>query len=117
MENLLTALTELLIQLVVIFAGAVIAYIGKKAVPYIEIKKQQDKLGIIELISWKVVEFVEYEFRGEAGAEKQRQAILAVITILEDKGIKITEEEIISNIQDAYNRLKINGLETKRDSL
>lgn len=114
MENLMTAFTELLIQILVILVGTFTMYVGKKVIPLIESKKQKDTLGIIELISWKVVGYVEDEFRGEAGKEKQKQAISAVMNILKDKGITITEEEIMANVQDAYVRLKLNGLEIKK---
>lgn len=94
MENLMTALTELIIQIVVLLVGTATIYVSKKAIPFIEAKKQKDTLGIIEMISWKVVEYVEDEFKGEAGKEKQSQAVRAVKKILNDKGISITEEEI-----------------------
>ena len=120
MEQLIsTALqagVEVLTIVVIITATAVLA----KVHSFVDKAKKKDELGIIDILTDRAVEYAEAELTGASGKQKRNFAVSRAVEMLESKGIKITEAEIIAGIENGVNKLKereLNGNSISVDGL
>lgn len=106
MEQLLNSLTEAAIELLVIIVGTLLSVVLHKAKTYLNTLKKKDELGIIDLVTDVAVDYAEKELKGRAGIQKRDYAIRHAIKILEEKGIKVSHEEVVAGIENGVRKLK-----------
>jgi LL-H family phage holin len=105
MEQLLSSVTEFAVELLVIIVGTLLSVTLHKVKVYLNTLKKKDELGIIDLITDAATEYAEAELKGKKGIEKRDFAIEKALTILNSKGIKLSEEEVIAGIENAVRKL------------
>ena len=106
MDNFLSSFYAYLIETIVLFLGLVFIWISKKASDYLEKLKQKDTLNIIDHLTDRAVEFVEKEFEGKSGQDKKQEALITAKKFLSERGIKLSDDELSSGIENGVNKLK-----------
>ncbi|WP_299831162.1 phage holin, LLH family [uncultured Metabacillus sp.] len=106
MEIIFNSVTEATVQILVVIIGALASLALNKVKNYFETLKKKDEMGMINLITDIAVEYAEKELTGAAGKEKRDFAIDKAISILADKGIKVSRDEVIAGIENGVNKLK-----------
>lgn len=105
MEQLTNFVTEAGIEVVTIIVGALLSSLAVKLHSVLNQVKKKDQLGIIDVITDRVVEYTEAELRGSLGQQKRDFAVDKAIEILATKGIKVSREEVIAGIENGVNKL------------
>jgi hypothetical protein len=108
MEQIFNSLTEAAVELLVILVGTLLSVALHKAKVYLNTLKKKDELGIIDLVTDVAVDYAEKELKGKAGIQKRDYAIRHSIKILEEKGIKVSREEVIAGIENGIRKLNSN---------
>ncbi|MMZ43489.1 Phage holin protein [compost metagenome] len=106
MQNLIDAVANVAIEILVLlllFLGSAVAL---KAKEWYQVVKQKDTLGILDLITDRAVEYADQELKGAKGLEKRQFALDYTKKILLGMGIKMTDEQILADIQNGYNKWK-----------
>ena len=106
--SILNELAGLITEALVILIGGVIVSVLHKAKGYLSALKKRDELGIIDAITDRAVEYAQAELTGEAGKQKRDFAVARALEILEAKGVKVSEEEVIAGIENGVNKLRMN---------
>ncbi|AYP68609.1 holin [Exiguobacterium phage vB_EalM-132] len=109
MEAIVNMATSLAIEIVILIGGTLTAVVLSKLKSRLEVLKKADELGIVDLVTDRIVELVEVEFKGVKGTEKRDIAINRVIKILAEKGIHVSETEIRAGIENGVNKLHVQG--------
>ncbi len=103
-ELFIDFLNQLIVSLIpicatLLTAGA--AYLGTKLNGYLKSKK-------VDKIVPYVVKYVEQVYTDLHGQEKFEKAIIMATTLLDEKGIKVSKDELEVMIESACYELKIN---------
>jgi len=101
----LTSITPMLIELITILIGIAVLYLMNIAKKYLNVLKEKDTIGIVDLVTDRVVEYVEAELKGEPGLIKRNYAITKAKQILYEHNIIVDEDEIIAGIENGVNKL------------
>jgi len=108
MAEMLETVTELLVQALVIIIGTLLAMVASKAKTYLDGLRKKDEMGIIDIVTDRVAEYAQVELKGEPGKQKRDFAVSRAIEILESKGIKVSEQEVIAGIENGVTKLRMN---------
>ena len=100
-------LVKTLVEILTIVCGLAISWVSYKAHQCFDSAKKKDTLGIIDVITDRAVEFAEVELKGSAGEEKRDYALECATKWLGQRGINITDAEILSGIENGVNKLKV----------
>jgi Bacteriophage holin of superfamily 6 (Holin_LLH) len=106
MPQIIDAVISVAVEIIVVFVGALGIALLHKAKSYVDNLKKKDQLGIIDLVTDRVVEYAEAELKGKAGIEKRDFAVEKAIAILASKGIVVEKDEIIAGIENGVTKLK-----------
>lgn len=106
MEAVVSVIMQYLIQIVVVVIGALGTLVLKTIKEKIALMKENEKTKLIADVVENVVSLMEAELGDGKGAEKKAKAILKVSKLLEEKGIKVSEDEISASIEKAVLNLK-----------
>lgn len=104
-ETITSAIMPAIIELVTILIGIVVLYVINKGKKYLDILREKDTIGIIDLITDRVVEYVEVELKGEPGEIKRQYAVTKARQMLFEHGIVVCDDEIIAGIENGVNKL------------
>lgn len=104
METLINSGVSALVQVLVVLALAGICAVSSVALPWLRKLKQKDTLGIINIITDRAVEYAEQELKGAKGLEKRDFALKHATEILAKMGIKVSEDQLLADIQNGYNK-------------
>lgn len=108
MEVLFDSISQAAIELLVVIIGTLLSVALHKVKGYFDTLKKKDELGIIDLVTDIAVEYAEKELKGAKGIEKRDFAVEKALEILNQKGIKISEAEVVAGIENGVNKLKKN---------
>lgn len=106
MQSLMDSLTSMAVEIVVVVVGAFASMALVAVKKQLDILKKKDELGIVDLITDRVVELIEVEFKGAHGTHKRDMAVKMAVNLLADKGIHVNEKEVIAGIENGVNKLK-----------
>lgn len=106
MQNLLSQFYSFITEILILLAGTIFVFLSKKASNYLEKLKQKDTLHIIDYLTDRAVELVEVEFGDKNNSEKKQEAVKIAQKFLSERGIKISDEELVSGIENGVNKLK-----------
>ena len=117
--EVMSAVVSVATEIIIVLLGALGLSVLDKARSYLKNLKKKDQLGIIDIVTDRVVEYADAELRGKAGIEKRDFAVKKAVEILNSKGIHVEEAEIIAGIENGVNKLRDSKLETelRKDSL
>lgn len=107
--SIISMLTELATEIIVIVVFALVAIVAAKGKTYLNTLRKKDELGIIDLITDRVVEYAEVELKGKKGIEKRDFAVDKAIEILNGKGIKVNRDEVIAGIENGVTKARMNN--------
>ncbi|WCS68526.1 hypothetical protein Goe16_01120 [Bacillus phage vB_BsuM-Goe16] len=105
MDQIANTLVELGVQIIVIILGALLSTVSGKAIQVLNNIKKKDETGIVNAVTDAVVSYAEAELSGAKGAQKRDFAIKKAVEILQSKGIKVTEAEIIAGIEAGVQKM------------
>lgn len=105
-DSIMSAVTQLTSEVVIILLGALATYAARKAAPVLDRMKKVKEIEIVDKITDDIVEFVEKEFSGELGEEKRRIAAEKVVEILASKNIHVLEAEVLAGIENGVRKLR-----------
>jgi hypothetical protein len=108
MPEILDTVTELFVQMLVLVVGTLLALLANKAKLVLDGLRKKDEMGIIDLVTDRVAEYAQAELKGEPGKQKRDFAVARAIEILESKGIKVNEQEVIAGIENGVTKLRMN---------
>lgn len=106
MQPVVDVATSFAVELVVVVGGVLASVVLTKLKSRLDVLKKADELGIVDLVTDRVVELVEVEFTGVKGIEKRNIAVNKAIKILAEKNIHVSETEVIAGIENGVNKLK-----------
>lgn len=106
MEILLDSVMQYVVEIMVIIVGSLLSVVLGIVKSYFNTHKKKDELGIVNLITDTVVQYAEAELSDSKGIEKRNFAIDKAIAILEEKGIYVSKDEVISGIEKGVYKLK-----------
>ena len=101
-EMFLPIITELLGQIFLVLATLAIGFI----ISFIKRKTSIEQRKILEEIFSDAILFTQQVYRHLDGPAKFEQAKLRVVMMLEEKGIKLNEEQIQTLIESTLKKLK-----------
>ena len=110
-EETINQIVQILLPILATFLTAVFTYLGNKIRTSQQQKANQQ---VTEQVIQNVVKYVEQVYVDIKGPEKLQKAIEQASTILQEKGIKITEAEIYMLIESAVYGLN-EGLKPKKE--
>lgn len=113
METLLTTFTSTFVEIIVILVGAFALILANKARIYLDDAKKKDELGIIQLVTDRVVAYAEAELKGEAGIKKRNFAVQKAVDALESRGISVSHDDIVAGIESGLVKLQKDKLGTQ----
>jgi hypothetical protein len=99
-DQVVGAATEILVILVL----SLLSVAGVKVKSWLEKAKAKDTLGIIDIITDRAVEYANAELKGAKGKEKRDFALSHARSILAQYGIKVTDEQLLADIENGYNK-------------
>jgi len=106
MQELISLVASVVIEVLVIAFLTLLSMAVYKGHDYLEKAKQKDTLGIIDLITDRAVEYIAKEFKGESGEAKRQKALEFTIRTLSAYGIAVSEEQLLADIENGYNKWK-----------
>lgn len=110
-EETINQVVQILLPVLATFLTAVFTYLGNKIRTSYQQKSNQQ---VTEQVIQNVVKYVEQVYVDIKGPEKLQKAIEQASTILQEKGIKITDAEIYMLIESAVYGLN-EGLKPKKE--
>ena len=111
-NSFLNQLIQILLPILATFLTGVFTYIGNKLKKTYEDKVNNDT---VKTVITDVVQFVEQVYSDIHGKEKLEKAMEQASTILQSKGIKITDAELMMLIESAVYGLN-EGLKSDTDT-
>lgn len=108
MQDFVNLVSTVASELLTLLILALVGFLLSKAEQYLDRLKKKDELGIIDMITDRVVEYAEAELKGAKGIEKRDFAVDKAIQILADKGIKVEKAEVIAGIENGVTKMKMN---------
>lgn len=106
MQELLSAVTSLAVELLVVIISTVALFVLNKVRDWLDKAKKKDELGILDIITDRVVEYAEAELKGAKGKEKRDFALKKAMKMLSDRGIHVSEDDVLAGIENGYNKVK-----------
>lgn len=106
MEPIINAITEGAVQIIVILMAAVVSYVAKQAGSYLKRAKKLKDIQILDKVSDDVVDYVQAQFTGAAGEEKQQIAAQKIAEVLNEQGVKVSETQILAGIENGVKKVK-----------
>ena len=106
MENLLSQFYSFASETLILLFSVVFVIISKKVSSYLEKLKQKDTLDIIDFLTDRAVELVEKELKDKNNEEKKQKAIELAKEFLNARKINVSDEELLSGIENGVNKLK-----------
>lgn len=105
MEVLMDSLVQFAVEIIVVIIGALLSVVLHEVKQWIGTLKKKDQTQIVDMITDSVVDYVEVELKGEKGKAKRDFAVEKAIEILAEKGIIVSEDEVIAGIERGVSRL------------
>ena len=94
---------EIMIKIIELIVIILAALIGRYAIPYIKTKVDMNKLALISEWALKFVKTAENVIVGSGmGEEKRNQVVTWIKEKSNEVGIKLTEDQIRTILEDAY---------------
>jgi hypothetical protein len=106
MQTLTNEVVGIGIQIIVLLVLGGLSVVVPKTVSFINNLKKKDTLGIIDVITNRAVQYADQELKGAKGIEKRDFALQHATKILGDYGIKVSQEQLLAEIQDGYNKFR-----------
>lgn len=104
MQTLTNEVVGIGIQIIVLLVLGGLSVVVPKAVSFLNNAKKKDTLGIIDIITNRAVQYADQELKGAKGIEKRDFALEHATKILGEYGIKVSQEQLLAEIQDGYNK-------------
>lgn len=120
MQAIVNTVVGSLFEILALVIGALLSVALVHLKKHLQTLKKKDELGIVDIITDRVVELVEAELKGASGQDKLNKAIKMTSDILDDKGISVPVDVIRAGIENGVNKLpkefKVFGTVSTTDS-
>ena len=94
------------VEILTLVVLALASVVGVKIKKMVDKVREKDTLGIIDLITDRAVEYANAELKGAKGKEKRDFALSYAQKILAQYKINVTEEQLLADIENGYNKFK-----------
>jgi LL-H family phage holin len=104
MEVFVDGLAGAIIQGLTVIILSLATYGVSKLNAWLDKRKKNDELGIVDKVTDLAVDYVEAEFTGLKGVEKRDEAVNFALKVLAKKGVKIDHDEVIAGIENGVKK-------------
>lgn len=108
-SEIVSQVVQIALQLILAGLGIAVAYVGKRAKPYIDKVREKDKLHIIDTLADRAIKYAEAELTGSPGELKRAFAASYLSEFLQQRGIQISDAEILASLENALHNAGLTG--------
>lgn len=94
------------VEAIVIIVGAFLSYLIHKAAKYVHAYAKERDLSILDRVATNAVNMAENLLYGKEGKEKRQYAVEKALQFLDNKGVQMDEDEVISAVEKAVAQLR-----------
>jgi hypothetical protein len=105
MQAIVDTVVGSIFEILVLVIGSLLSVALVHLKKHLQVLRKKDELGIVDVITDRVVELVEAEYKGANGVDKLNKAIKLTSDILDSKGINVSVDVIRAGIENGVNKL------------